>query len=435
MGNFTLDARRKLLRAGGALSRFDPLPGNCIFLTGTLPGGTPAACRTMAKYSAEIVNRLKSWVTKRYSSQQFSFYCWELQKRGALHLHYLLYCPVPEIRKGVIESFKKFWTGLMLSISEKSCVDMFARKEGGTHRENLSVVQAYAQECYKSVSAYMAKYVGKQAGKGDTANFPSTWSGVSRPLTALIREYSEEVKFVTPSYTKARNIYTTSAEELTDTQAVTYAYKHKVGVGDTQITYYKEDKDLQQCHLNRVSKVMSSKNLHKPSSIPSKREALVSTCLIASCEVIRPYYPDYLNSTPSLPDWLLTILVESLRVPSGGDNSEESMLELRSMMTTQLLWIYSVSTNTHIRSMLLTHQSRVLEQENVLHSERNLRQTVRSVEMFRQNLRLMLTSLPESVYRSTTKPNSDEGGGDPITTGAPSGSPSSPVQGHLFPPS
>lgn len=99
MGTFTLEAKRKLLRAGGALGRFDPEPSNCVFFTGTLPGGTEDAFRTIAERSAQIVQRAKVWIYNRYKECSYSFYCWELQKRGALHLHYVAYCPCPVIRK------------------------------------------------------------------------------------------------------------------------------------------------------------------------------------------------------------------------------------------------------------------------------------------------------------------------------------------------
>lgn len=257
VGNFTLDARRKLLRAGGALGRFDPVPSHCLFLTGTLPGSTEASYRAIAAYSSEVVHRLKKWLHERFKEFQYSFYCWELQKRGALHLHYLLYCPCNEARQRIIAEFKSFWISVLLSVSEKSGVDLFARSCGGTHRGDYSVIQAYAQECYSSVAAYMAKYVGKQAGKGDSQYFPSRWTGVSRPLSGLIKEYTEEVKTVTPSYTQARNKFVTAREELTDTGAVHYTYAHKVGVGDTHIGYYKGNEDLQQCQYNRASEIVN----------------------------------------------------------------------------------------------------------------------------------------------------------------------------------
>lgn len=256
-GVFTLDARRKLLRAGGALGRFDSEPSHCLFFTGTLPGSTEEAYRAIAVYSSEIVHRVKKWIGKRYDEFQYSFYCWELQKRGALHLHYLLYCPCKSSRERMMREFKSFWTFLLMSVSEKSGVDLFARSYGGTHRQNLDVVQAYVQECRSSVSAYMAKYVGKDAGKGNTANFPSRWSSVSRPLGTLIKEYTREVKAVTPSYTQARSKFVTAREELTDTGGVHYTYHHKVGVGDTHIGYYNGDEGTQSCQYHRALETLN----------------------------------------------------------------------------------------------------------------------------------------------------------------------------------
>lgn len=71
----------------------------------------------------------------------------------------------------MIDGFHEFWVRLLLQISAESGVDLFLREDGYSHQGNTSVVQAYAQECYKSVAAYMAKYLGKDAGKGGTAFF------------------------------------------------------------------------------------------------------------------------------------------------------------------------------------------------------------------------------------------------------------------------
>lgn len=419
MGNFTLDARRKLLRAGGALARFDPVPSHCLFLTGTLPGSTPASYRTIARYSAEIVNRVKSWIHKKYNEHAYSFYCWELQKRGALHLHYLLYCPVQEVREKIMSTFKKFWTGLLLSISEKSCVDMFQREKGGTHRDNLSVVQAYAMECRKSVAAYMAKYVGKDAGKGNTENFPSRWSSVSRPLTALIREYSEEVKFITPSYTRARNIYETSAEELTDSHVVTYSYRHKVGVGDTCITYYKDDTDLQSCQFNQVSLTMNSNNSTTQFTTDLRTATLASLCLTHSSPLILRCFPDFAVNSSDLQDSLRSILLATLKEFCTECHLNTSEQQLKNILTAQLAWMSCVNSGTRSTSAQISYQAHLMENVSLLHKNEGLGRMNRHSDRFQEILRKRLTPDMYSDYRSTTTLTSTEVGEEPTVCGTP----------------
>lgn len=189
---FGLNAKRSLLRAGGAIDRLVKSPSEVIFLTGTLPGSTPEAVETMARYSAFALHRLKAWVNKHVPSKK-DFYCWELQRRGALHLHYAVVCSEQPVRARLIAGFAGQWGRILESISEQSGVDVFAREGGGTWRHSPEQWQFYAQEVEKSVAAYLSKYCGKESGKtadGVTAYPPTRWWGVSRPLQEFCRALS-----------------------------------------------------------------------------------------------------------------------------------------------------------------------------------------------------------------------------------------------------
>lgn len=237
---FGLAAKRTLLRIGGAITEYDPCPGHGIFITGTLPGSTPAALAAMAEYSSWIVHRVKAWIAKRLPGK-LDFYVWELQRRGALHLHYFVHCPDPEIRAGIIAGWKDEWVRLLLRVGHESGCNMFQRGFGDRRIHAFSVVQAYAQEVTKSVAAYLAKYCSKNAGKPNSNSVkycPTRWWGCSRPLLHLMQSYSTSTEVLYSGVNHAH----TALERLRDSMEVLsdkcYTYNHKVGVGATFVQYY-----------------------------------------------------------------------------------------------------------------------------------------------------------------------------------------------------
>ena len=193
---FSRYGRRVLLRAGGVFKHDGMTPEDTIFFTGTLPGSTPEAFETIARYSSYLIHRLKSWIAKRWPGK-YDLYVWEHQKRGALHLHYAIYVPDEAISNGLIEDFPCAWTRLLRRVSLMSGVDMFDTGRGYSWTPEYAATLQYAQRVKMDVSRYLSKYVSKQA-KGNTENAdkafycPNRWYGVSRPLLAKLRELTTE---------------------------------------------------------------------------------------------------------------------------------------------------------------------------------------------------------------------------------------------------
>lgn len=237
-------ARRQLLRVGGVLDKIDTNPQNGIFLTGTLPGSTDAAKQALANYSAYCVHRLKAWINKRMPSK-LDFYVWELQARGALHLHYYVYCPEESQRSYIIEHFKQEWISILDSIVVLSGTDIYQRDENYSHVQDKSVIQAYAQTVNKSVAAYLSKYCSKQSSHHSDSHsikyFPSRWWGASRPLLAKLREMSSVEKVEISSYRRARSQYEELVALLERTSIKGYAYGDKVGYGLNNVYYFSPD--------------------------------------------------------------------------------------------------------------------------------------------------------------------------------------------------
>lgn len=209
---FGVNARRSLLRCGGVFDLEKIPPEEVVFLTGTLPGGTMDAMVALASWSSCIVDRLKSWVSKRAKST-YSLYVWERQRRGALHLHYAVHIPCPVARHSVLAGFKSWWASALHRVGANSGVDMFAWANGrGTWADRPDVVQADAQLCQRTISGYLAKYASKEEGKGGAhadaegvvAPWPVRWWGCSRPLLEACRRYTESIEVDGLSYSSSR---------------------------------------------------------------------------------------------------------------------------------------------------------------------------------------------------------------------------------------
>lgn len=211
---FGVNARRTLMRAGGVFDLEKIRPQEVMFLTGTLPGGTVLAKTAIAAWSSWLVNGLKAWISK-YCSDSYSLYVWELQERGALHIHYAVHVPDPGARIRLYFGFHRWWVARMHLLSSQSGVDVFEWANGrGSWKDRPDVVQARAEVCRKSPSRYLAKYASKPTGKAVRASAdgcmevfaPVRWWGVSRPLMRALRKYSHEHTMTGLTRSQARGI-------------------------------------------------------------------------------------------------------------------------------------------------------------------------------------------------------------------------------------
>lgn len=402
-GRFTLDAKRKILRAGGALDVFDVKPSNCLLLTGTLPGSTKEALNEIPKHTGYIVNRLKIWIRERYKENQFSFYCWELQKRGALHIHYCVYVPCVAASKRIVEEFRGFWIRLLSDISDSTGVDLFAKSYGGSHRFDTKDVQADAQRCRKSVAAYMAKYVSKEAGRGHRSRYPSRWSGVSRPLTALIRSLTMETVAVTPGYRQGRTLYEDARQYLTGASKGCHTYPHKVGVGETRVAYYSLDRELQSCQYLNASSRLNSTHYCQVSSIDSPETLQINSLITGMYRIVQQAY-DCQHSTLSFsPEGCGATLLRCLEELITTSVGHQSMRERRRMMSRVIISSLSIPCSKFLSSVAILYQEPL---RNVIRSLWHLSEKTQSVQELLVVLRVVskdLTRRAEEMYRGTTE--------------------------------
>lgn len=235
---FGLRGKRTIMRAGGAIDKSDYNVKNCLFLTGTLAGSTDAAVQTIADWSGYIVDRLKSWLSK-FKLDRKEFYVWELQDRGALHLHYFVALDTSEEGVPILEGFHKQWRKLLLNVSEKSGIDTFEQEEGGSWKDDESKPITDAQRVYRSVAAYMAKYCSKRAGVSNLNHpCPSRWWGVSRPLTSLLRSLSSIRERIFPHCTAAKRWLEDRYAEMCSLSDKVMSYASKCGRSRVSVCYH-----------------------------------------------------------------------------------------------------------------------------------------------------------------------------------------------------
>lgn len=244
---FGRNAKNTLLRIGGAYDTLSAEPSDFVFLTGTLPGNTPAAFRVIAEYSSYIAKSIAMWLGRRVKSEHY-FYVWELQKRGALHFHYCIYTPDDRARQYVLREFKSKWTSLLDDISTRSGTCLWEGDSGTCWTDRYGTLQAYAQTVHTSVAAYLSGYLGgsrdKHASDESSPYYPRRWWGASRASTTLLKALTEEVIFEHTNYRAANHRILSHYEQVLHDSPKAHKYSHKVGIGSTVVSYHPEDKGV-----------------------------------------------------------------------------------------------------------------------------------------------------------------------------------------------
>ena len=295
VSGFSVNGRRKLLRCGAAMAAVCDRPQEVIFITCTIPGSTYDCKKAIANYSAYAVHRLKSWIAKRVDSK-LDMYVWEFQKRGMLHLHYAVVCKNEDTRKYVIDNVKKAWTAIVNAIGRKANVDMWRKSKDYTHKNNQDVIKVDAQECYKSVANYLAKYVSKSQQQYENNHWkeckPSRYWGISRPLTALCREMSTDESV---SLNNQRELEASYEECLSITSRLARcSYNYQVRhMGVRVITAYSNEGErswlLNQIKIGGLTRVEQSSRYR---SVESSLCLGIAHCLAASSK-LRKFVDSY----------------------------------------------------------------------------------------------------------------------------------------------
>ena len=189
-------------------------PNEMLFLTFTLPASTLEAYETLSAYSSCVTDLFNKYIHRNFHLKYHRLSVWELQKRGALHLHIIVGSHDPEGMEKVKQGFKRQAMRILDNISEKSKVDMWERAAGGSWRDDKQKLQADAQYVKKSVARYLAKYLSKGGHLMKIKYLPEMKahqqgqrvSGVWQPFTPVSwSTWNWEVRKLFSQYTKRGN--------------------------------------------------------------------------------------------------------------------------------------------------------------------------------------------------------------------------------------
>jgi hypothetical protein len=182
---FTPHGRNFVRDAGHLIERHNE--GQAWFLTLTLPGSTQAAYRVLSAASGYVVDRLNRWLRYRVLNGWF-VYVWEVQERGAGHLHYLFRTTGAAVQADIYQEVKNEWRKILLDVSNESGVDLFGRAEGGTWRTKWNQPRIDLQPVWFDLGCYVAKYASKNQSKDghSTGWNPGRWWACSAPLRAKV---------------------------------------------------------------------------------------------------------------------------------------------------------------------------------------------------------------------------------------------------------
>ena len=212
---FGLPAQRAMRRSAKVLDDFAAAPEEILFFTGTLPGSTRASFLALSQYSGYMIHRLKSWAVAAAGKFEAT-YCWEWQKRGALHLHMAIYLPSSKGRRIIMAGMRDEWIRLLIAISDKSGVDLFARAGGrGSWRQHRHLVRARCEIVRKSVGAYLGKYLSKAATPGSQPGryfYPSRWWGSTQGIKDILKRAEIQNTWLFSGYRAAAN----ACEDITN---------------------------------------------------------------------------------------------------------------------------------------------------------------------------------------------------------------------------
>lgn len=242
---FTKRARDTIQEACCTLDRIYTR-NNLRFVTLTLPGSRHEAMDVLSRHSGWFVNRLKqvfrNWA--KYHAQAHECFVWELQKRGALHLHWVLGCD-EDVDKLAFR-LKDKWYDLLKEVGETENIDMFAKKGFGTsHKDNPDNWQWKIEKIEKSISRYLSKYTSKGFNQNTDktksyASFqqnycPSRWWGMSRNLLKEIQKYRLELKFETLS-TDECDLFLDRLVSILPKDVISHFYSFDWALEDIQIS-------------------------------------------------------------------------------------------------------------------------------------------------------------------------------------------------------
>lgn len=249
---FSRFARRKIISGGALLERDSKAPAQAVLVTCTLPGSGSRAMSALSRWSGYIVNRCLTRVRVAFKRHWACegirlrwFYCWEFQRRGALHLHLCLWTDRSQVSLQLGELFREGWKEAILAIGNESEPHLCETSD----RKSCWLPQYWQNDVSpvrESVARYVSKYVSKDGSNAETlpgngkAYYPARWWGMDRFLGKSIRRESAKLKVCSLSESEATAIAIEVEREL-------------INLGVVQMYHWAQDIGSASYHVGYVS--------------------------------------------------------------------------------------------------------------------------------------------------------------------------------------
>lgn len=179
--------------------------GQGVFCTLTVAGGTDESYRCLSAASGYIVDRFNRWI--RYKVQDSEFlYVWELQDRGAPHLHYMFRISGAITMGALHDEIQSEWRKILLDVTSESGVDLFARRDGGTWLTDTDKPFVALRSINGNLRDYLSKYLSKSRSKSGSASVfrPGRWAAISANLRRKVMANRLTIQVLLPTVEHAR---------------------------------------------------------------------------------------------------------------------------------------------------------------------------------------------------------------------------------------
>lgn len=233
-------SRKTALRVRDAATILEQVTkGVSLFVTLTVPCSLAYQRLVYSAASGYIANRLTRFLRDRVLQGLF-VYVWELQKRGAPHIHLIVRVPTAAYCKAFYSDIRKQWREILLDASDKSYCDLFAADSGGTWRADPDLPVVNIKKIRISAARYVSKYVSKTKSKTGLhwGWSPGRWSSISYPLLELVRQQTEKVEFWTRDGDHCSEVRLVIEQVKALTGITTFEYPACAEFGIVKITSY-----------------------------------------------------------------------------------------------------------------------------------------------------------------------------------------------------